>query len=60
MKKRIFVAGGGPGGLQFALTARQRGHDVTLYEKDEKLGGQVNLIGHIPGKEDFPRGREKP
>ena len=54
IKKRIFVAGGGPGGLQFALTARQRGHDVTLYEKNEKLGGQVNLIGHIPGKEEFP------
>ncbi|MCG6535373.1 MAG: FAD-dependent oxidoreductase, partial [Syntrophales bacterium LBB04] len=54
VKKRIVVAGGGPGGLQFALTARQRGHEVTLYEKEEKLGGQVNLIGHIPGKEEFP------
>ena len=53
VKKRVFVAGGGPGGLQFALTARQRGHEVTLYEKDEKVGGQVNLIGHIPGKEEF-------
>ncbi len=55
VKKRIFVAGGGPAGMQFALTARQRGHDVTLYEKDEKPGGQVNLIGHIPGKEEFPQ-----
>jgi 2,4-dienoyl-CoA reductase (NADPH2) len=51
--KKIFVAGGGPAGMQFALTAAQRGHDVTLFEKDEKLGGQVNLIGAIPGKEIY-------
>ncbi|MBI5601948.1 MAG: FAD-dependent oxidoreductase [Deltaproteobacteria bacterium] len=55
VKKRILVAGGGPAGLQFALTARQRGHDVTLYEKEEKPGGQVNLIGRVPGKEEFPQ-----
>ncbi|MCL6560561.1 MAG: FAD-dependent oxidoreductase, partial [Firmicutes bacterium] len=53
VKKKIFVAGGGPAGMEFALVASQRGHDVTLYEKDEKLGGQVNLIGSVPGKEEF-------
>jgi 2,4-dienoyl-CoA reductase (NADPH2) len=52
-KKRIVVAGGGPAGMQFALTAGQRGHAITLYEKEEKLGGQINLITHIPGKEEF-------
>ncbi|MGB6065498.1 MAG: FAD-dependent oxidoreductase [Desulfomonilaceae bacterium] len=50
VKKRIFVAGGGPAGMEFALIASQRGHEVTLYEKDNKLGGQINLIGPLPGK----------
>ena len=50
IKKRIFVAGGGPAGMQFALIASQRGHDVTLFEEHHLLGGQVNLIAGIPGK----------
>ena len=52
-KKRIFVAGGGPAGIQFALTASKRGHEVTLYEESDMLGGQINLIGSIPGKEEY-------
>jgi 2,4-dienoyl-CoA reductase (NADPH2) len=52
-KKRIFVAGGGPSGMEFALTASQRGHDVILYEKDGYLGGQVNLAAAVPGKKEF-------
>jgi len=52
-KKRIFVAGGGPAGMEFALTATERGHDVTLYESSSSLGGQVNLIESIPGKEAY-------
>ena len=52
-KKRIFVAGGGPSGMQFALTATRLGHEVTLYESTNSLGGQVNLIGAIPGKEAY-------
>ncbi len=48
--KEIMVAGGGPGGMQFAITAAQRGHRVTLYEKEDHLGGQVNLAGSPPGK----------
>lgn len=53
VKKRIIVAGGGPAGMEFSLIASWRGHDVTLYEKDEKLGGQINLVGAVPGKEEF-------
>lgn len=52
-KKRIFVAGGGPAGMEFALIASKRGHDVRLYEKDNKLGGQINLIGPLPGKSAY-------
>jgi 2,4-dienoyl-CoA reductase (NADPH2) len=53
VKKRIFVAGGGPAGMEFALLAKQRGHDVTLFEKEERLGGQVNLVAASPGKKEF-------
>ncbi len=53
IKKRVIVAGGGPGGMEFALIAQQRGHDVTLYEKDEQLGGQINLAASVPGKKEY-------
>jgi len=53
VKKRIIVAGGGPAGMEFALVARQRGHDVTLFEKEGHLGGQVNLVAASPGKKEF-------
>jgi NAD(H)-dependent 7beta-hydroxy-3-oxo-delta4-cholenoic acid oxidoreductase len=47
-RKKVLVAGGGPGGLEAARVAAVRGHDVTLYEKTEKLGGQVNLASVPP------------
>ncbi|MFH1241439.1 MAG: FAD-dependent oxidoreductase [Pseudomonadota bacterium] len=53
--KKIMVAGGGPSGMEFALTAAARGHHVTLYEKEGRLGGQVNLAKVPPGKEEFQR-----
>ena len=53
--KKIMVAGGGPAGMEFALTAAQRGHDVTLYEKEGRLGGQVNLAKTPPGKREFQK-----
>ena len=52
-RKKILVAGGGPGGMEFALTAAERGHDVVLFEKDAHLGGQVNLASAPPGKTEF-------
>ena len=51
--RKIFVAGAGAAGMEFALIARQRGHDVTLFEKADKAGGQINLIGAVPGKRIF-------
>ena len=51
--RRIAVVGSGPGGLACAVTAAQRGHAVTLFEGDDKLGGQFNYAAQIPGKEEF-------
>jgi 2,4-dienoyl-CoA reductase (NADPH2) len=53
VKKKIFVAGGGPTGMEFALIAKQRGHIITLFEKEDRLGGQVNLVAASPGKREF-------
>jgi 2,4-dienoyl-CoA reductase (NADPH2) len=51
--KRIAVIGAGPAGLAFSHIAAMRGHNVTLYESDDKLGGQFNYAKIIPGKADY-------
>ena len=51
--KRIAVVGAGPAGLAFATVARQRGHQITLFEAAVEIGGQFNLAKRIPGKEEF-------
>lgn len=42
--KRVAVVGGGPAGLEAALEAHQRGHQVTLFERSGALGGQLNIF----------------
>jgi 2,4-dienoyl-CoA reductase-like NADH-dependent reductase (Old Yellow Enzyme family)/thioredoxin reductase len=52
-KKEVAVIGGGPAGMEAALVASSRGHQVTLYEKDTKLGGTLILAAAHPFKADM-------
>ena len=51
--RKVIVVGGGPAGMSAATAAATRGHDVTLYEQADKLGGQLHLAGAPPGREEF-------
>ena len=51
--QRVYVVGGGPGGLQAAVTAAERGHQVTLFERSDRLGGQVPLAASVPSRAEF-------
>ncbi len=51
--QRIAVIGGGMAGMACAVEAASLGHQVTLFEASERLGGQFNLASEIPGKEEF-------
>jgi len=51
--KKIAVVGAGPAGMSAAMTAAERGHQVTLIDRDIQLGGQLNVAKQVPGKEEF-------
>ncbi len=51
--KKIMVIGGGAAGMSAALAAKEKGHDVTIYEKSEKFGGQLYLAAAPPGRAEF-------
>jgi 2,4-dienoyl-CoA reductase (NADPH2) len=51
--KAVAVVGAGPAGLACASIAARRGHRVTLFERDDKVGGQFNMAKEIPGKAEF-------
>jgi 2,4-dienoyl-CoA reductase-like NADH-dependent reductase (Old Yellow Enzyme family)/thioredoxin reductase len=57
-RKRVLIAGGGPGGMQAAITASERGHQVTLCEKSSSLGGVLVSIENVPFKDDVVRFRK--
>jgi len=51
--KTVAIVGAGPAGLSTAMTAAQRGHDVTLFDRASEIGGQLNMAKQVPGKEEF-------
>jgi len=53
ISKKIAVVGAGPAGLSFAVTSAQRGHQVTLYDAENEIGGQFNIAKRVPGKNEF-------
>jgi len=53
LRKKVAVVGAGPAGMACATTAAERGHQVTLFEAADRIGGQFNIAKKIPGKEDF-------
>ncbi|MER5276463.1 NADPH-dependent 2,4-dienoyl-CoA reductase [Streptomyces sp. NPDC002809] len=52
-RKRVAVVGAGPAGLACAVTAAERGHEVTLFDAADEIGGQLNVARRVPGKEEF-------
>lgn len=51
--KKVLIIGAGPGGMYTAVTAAERGHDVTVWEKSKQIGGQLNLAVVSPGKQEM-------
>jgi len=52
-RKQVMVIGGGPAGMEAAVVLKQRGHKVELYEKQNKLGGQLNLAAIPDWKQGY-------
>lgn len=52
-QKKVMVIGGGPAGMKAAAVARERGHEVTLYEKSSQLGGSILIPAKLPARAEF-------
>ncbi|MEP1519243.1 NADPH-dependent 2,4-dienoyl-CoA reductase [Ascidiaceihabitans sp.] len=52
-KKTVAIVGAGPAGLSTAMAAAERGHTVTVFDKSDEIGGQLNMAKQVPGKEEF-------
>jgi len=50
---RVVVVGGGPAGMEAARVCAQRGHSVTLFEKNTALGGQITLASRAPARDQM-------
>ena len=54
-KKKVMIIGSGPAGLESARVAAMRGHEVHLFEKNDQIGGLLNVIWKPPGRNEFKR-----
>lgn len=52
-KKSVLIIGGGPAGLEAARVAGLRGHDVSLYDRGDELGGQIRIAAKAPNRDGF-------
>ncbi len=52
-KRKVVVVGAGPGGLEAARVSAERGHNVVLFEADDKCGGQINIAAKAPHRESL-------
>jgi 2,4-dienoyl-CoA reductase-like NADH-dependent reductase (Old Yellow Enzyme family)/thioredoxin reductase len=57
-KKVVWVVGGGPAGMETAIISARRGHQVEIFEREGRLGGQIDLAATPPGKQDFTAVRD--
>ncbi|MFA9461320.1 FAD-dependent oxidoreductase [Thiohalorhabdus methylotrophus] len=53
IRRQVVVVGGGPAGMEAARVCAERGHDVTLFEKGPRLGGQLDLAARAPARESL-------
>lgn len=52
-RKRVLVIGAGPGGMQAAITADKKGHEVTLVDKSDRIGGLLNIMRKAPMRHEL-------
>ncbi|HEY1488347.1 MAG TPA: FAD-dependent oxidoreductase [Micromonosporaceae bacterium] len=56
--RKIMVVGGGPAGMEAARIARLRGHSVSIWERDGRLGGKLDVASRAPSKSEVLRFRD--
>lgn len=51
--RKVMIIGAGVAGMEAAIVAKRRGHEVTVYEANDKLGGQINSLVKVPERAEF-------